>query len=455
MKGCLVRGLWVVVALLVVTVALFLLGVSIELAGSGMPRLRFAREAVHFDRLEQHRAEQAGTTADAAGLVGEGEWPSYRGTDGTGNYRGAIHTDWSTRQPPVLYRQPIGGGYASFVAGEGLVFTIEQRRDEEAVVAYEPASGIERWAVAWSERFSEAMGGDGPRATPAYADGRLFALGAAGELRALEAASGRTLWHSDTLQDTGATNLQWGIAGSPLVVEGLVVVQPGGANGSVVAYDALQGGIVWRALSDQTSYASPMVATIAGQRQLLVLTASRLVGLGLDGSGPLWEYPWRTFNDVNAAQPIVIGDNRVFVSSGYGLGAAVVEVTANADGFAVREVWRNEAMKNRFASSVLVDGHIYGLDEGIMACVDAATGEREWKGGRYGHGQMLFAGGKILVLTERGDLALVQPTPEGHQELAQMSVLEGKTWNNPAIVGGLLLVRNAAQMAAIDLRPTS
>jgi outer membrane protein assembly factor BamB len=134
------------------------------------------------------------------------------------------------------------------------------------------------------------------------------------------------------------------------------------------------------------------------------------------------------------------------------MGAAVVEIAKGESGLSVREVWRNTRMKNRFASSVLHRGFIYGFDEAILACLDAATGELKWKGGRYGYGQLLLAGGHLIVLTEEGELALVTATPDRHEELARFPVLSGKTWNVPAIGGGFLLVRNLAEMAAFDLR---
>ena len=195
-----------------------------------------------------------------------------------------------------------------------------------------------------------------------------------------------------------------------------------------------------------------MLMTLAGTRQIVIFSALRLLGLTPDGGKVLWEYPWRTEYDVNASQPLAIGDNRLFVSTGYGKGAAVIELTPAGDTFAVREVWRNIRMKNQFTSSVLHDGFIYGLDEAILACVDAATGDLKWKGGRYGYGQIMLASGHLIVLTEDGQLGLVRATPERHHEIALFPVLEGKTWNHPAIAGGYLLIRNINEMAAFDLR---
>jgi outer membrane protein assembly factor BamB len=352
-----------------------------------------------------------------------------------------------------LWKQPVGGGYASFAAAEGRLFTIEQRRTEEVVAAYDAATGRELWTASWPGEFREWNGGDGPRATPAWSEGTVYALGALGELRALDAATGATRWRVNILEDNGAANLQWGMAASPLVVADTVVVHPGGANGrSVVAYDRRSGERRWAALDDKAGYSSPMLATLAGREQILLLTARRLVALTPDRGELLWSYPWVTEYDVNASQPVLLGENRVLVSSGYGTGAAAIEISAEGGRFSVRELWRNTRLKNRFSSSVVHDGYVYGLDETILTCLDARTGEQKWKGGRYGHGQFVLAGGHLVLLSEDGDLVLVRATPERHTELRRFPVLDGKTWNHPILDDGLLVVRNLAEMAAFDLR---
>jgi outer membrane protein assembly factor BamB len=347
----------------------------------------------------------------------------------------------------------VGGGYASFAIARGRAFTIEQRGEQEVVAAYDVASGRELWTNSWRAAFREFMGGDGPRATPTWSDGLVYALGAEGELRCLDDATGRVVWRTNILEDARAENLQWGMAASPLIVDDTVIVLPGGRDGgSVVAYDRRTGKKMWSSLSDQAGYSSPMLVTLAGVRQVIVFSATRLMGLEPGSGKVLWEYPWKTQFEINASQPLVIDANRLFVSTGYGTGAAVVELSPSGAGLAVREVWRNIRMKNQFSSSVLHEGFVYGLDESILACVDAATGELKWKGGRYGYGQIMLASGHIIVLTEDGSLALVRATPESHQEVVRFPVLDGKTWNHPAIAGGFLLVRNLKEMAAFDVR---
>jgi outer membrane protein assembly factor BamB len=316
-------------------------------------------------------------------------------------------------------------------------------------------TGRELWTNTWRAEFRESMGGDGPRATPTWHEGRVYALGATGELRALDEGSGKAIWRTNILTDSGATNLDWGMSGAPLIVGDLVVVCPGGPNGrSVMAYDRLSGTRKWSVLNDQAAYSSPTLATLGGVPQILVFSSTRLVSVMPATGDLLWEYPWKSEYGINATQPILLDGNRLFLSSAYAGSAAVIEIAGTANSFNVREVWRNNRMKNRFASSVAYQGTIYGLDESIMAAVDAATGELKWKGGRYGYGQMILVGDRIIVLTEDGDLVMVRATPEKHDELVRFHVLDGKTWNVPVIAGGYLLVRNLAEMAAFDLRTT-
>jgi outer membrane protein assembly factor BamB len=476
--------------LLIAAGALFAFGARVVLDGGGGLQVRFVKSAdEQAEEIARHREAQraqapppletpAVEMAPAPQATGRSEpepvahvepsgtsepasWPSFRGPERDGYYRGRIRTDWPAAGLTPMWKQPIGGGYASFVTARGRAFTIEQRGSQEVAAAYDIATGRELWTSRWDAAFREMMGGDGPRATPTWDAGRVYALGATGELRALDEASGRLLWRVDILRDNGASNLQWGMAAAPLIVDDTVVVVPGGQGGrSVVAYDKTSGARVWSALDDTAAYSSPMLVTIDGVRQILVFTASRLAGITPDGTSVLWEYPWKTSYDVNASQPLLLGANRLFLSTGYGTGSAVIELALDrrspgeggADRFTVREVWRNIAMKNQFTSSVLLDGFIYGLDEAILACIDAATGERKWKGGRYGYGQLMLADGHLIVLTEGGDMALVRATPEAHQEIARFPLFDGKTWNHPAISDGILLVRNITAMAAFDLR---
>lgn len=453
-------------------------GMRVVLLGGGRPSIEFAQSAdAQADAIAQHRAAQAAAPEPSLAPAAESpvpaptddsspavevamapDWGFFRGMRWDGHYTAQpIRTDWPNGQLTPLWKQPVGGGYASFVTARigdrDTAFTIEQRGRTEVVAAYDVSNGRELWTNTWNAEFRESMGGDGPRATPTYHDGRIYALGGAGELRSIDASTGTTAWRTNILSDAGASNIEWGMSASPLIVDDAVVTLPGGRGGkSIVAYNHRTGARLWSSLDDKQSYSSPMLVTVDGVRQILTVSASRIMGLNPGNGALLWEFPWKTMYDVNAGQPIVLGTNRVFMSSGYDHGAVVIEVAMAGERGTVKEIWQNNRMKNQFTSSVHHEGFIYGLDENILACVDANTGALQWKGGRYGHGQIVLASGHIIVLTESGELALVKADPSRHIELANFPAIEGKTWNHPAFSNGRLLVRNLREMAAFDLR---
>ncbi len=406
--------------------------------------------------------ESVGLGVDVAALEasvagksgGEAYWSDFRGPGQNGHYdEMVIRTDWPQQGLPLLWRRPVGGGYASVVVAQGRAFTIEQREEKETVAAYGLETGRELWTHSWEEHFQESMGGNGPRATPTWNEGRLYALGAQGELRCLEAEGGKLIWRRNILEENGAVNLPWGMSAAPLIVGEKLIVLPGGPGGqSVVAYHKVTGEVLWQSLDDRQAYTTPMWVRLAGRPQLLIVSAKRVLGLNVQGGPPLWDYPWSTSYDVHAAQPLMIDGNRFFISAGYGHGSALVEVKTREDGFAVRTVWKNTRMKNKFNSSVFHQGYVYGLDEGILACLDVETGELKWKSGRFGYGQLLLAGGHLVVLSERGEVALVEVTPDAYRERGRFAAIRGKTWNYPAMAAGRMLVRNTREMACFDIR---
>jgi outer membrane protein assembly factor BamB len=400
---------------------------------------------------------QPGTTTASANEAASAHaarnyWTNFRGPNRDGNYdEMPVMTQWPAQGLPLIWKQPIGQGYASFVVADGRAYTIEQRRGQEVVASYDVATGREQWKQAWNALYSDTTG-DGPRATPTWDDGRLYALGATGELRCLDAKSGAVIWGKNILNDNQAGNLSWAMAASPLIVDDKVIVLPGGSGGkSVVAYNKMTGAPVWRALDDTQAYVSPMLVTLAGRRQIVIVSSSRVMGVAPEDGSLLWSHPWDTSNGINVSQPIMVSGNRFFISSGYGKGAALIEVGGSGKSFTARAIWENNNMKNKFNSSVVYQGHAYGLDEGILTCVDVNTGERKWKGGRYGYGQVLLASGHLIVMAENGELILVKATPQQHTEVARFQAIQGKSWNYPAIAGGRLLVRNATEMAAFNI----
>lgn len=446
---------------------------------------RNSSKEAHYAALEQNRAQQRGTAADAAATTQPGTtaspapgasaaqqanggvavpgapesahasknyWTNYRGPNRDGRYEERpVLNSWPANGLTPMWKQPVGLGYASFSIADGRAYTIEQRRQQEVVAAYDINTGRELWTQGWNAAYTDTTG-DGPRTTPTWDNGRLYALGATGELRCLDANTGKVFWGKNILSENRAQNLQWAMAASPLVVDDKVIVLPGGSSGnSVVAYNKMTGAPVWKAQNDRQAYVSPMLVTLSGRRQILVVSATRAMGLTPEDGSLLWSYPWDTDNGINCSQPIIVSDNRFFISAGYGKGAALVEVTGSGKSFSAKTIWENVNMKNKFNSSVLHQGYVYGLDEGILTCVDVNTGERKWKGGRYGYGQVVLAGGNLIILSDTGELVLVRATPDQHSEVARFQAIEGKSWNYPAIADGRLLIRNANEMAAYNI----
>lgn len=401
---------------------------------------------------ENVNAGDASSMAHAADSSGRNYWTDFRGPNRDGRYdEMQVQTKWPAKGLPQIWKQPVGIGYASFVVADGRAFTIEQRRALEVVAAYDVATGRELWTQGWNAEFKDSTG-DGPRATPTWNEGHIYAVGATGELRCLDATTGKVIWGRNILTDNGAENIPWGVAASPLVVDDKVIVMAGGSGGkSVVAYNKISGAPAWKVLNDNSSYTSPMLVTLAGKRQILAVTASRAVGLAPEDGSLIWETSWENGGHINVSQPLIVDKNRFFISAGYGKGAALVEVTGSGKSFSARKVWENGLMKNKFNSSVLYNGYVYGLDEGILACINVETGERKWKGGRYGYGQVLLTSGYLLVTSDDGDLALVAASPEQYTEISRFSILSGQTWNVPAIARGRLLVRNSTEMACYSL----
>ena len=437
---------------------------------------RSATREAHDELLEKQRQEQAAqaqtqpstsptpapsaspaaspseTVAAAQPAPTRNYWTNFRGPKRDGKYdETTISTNWPAKGLPLIWKQPVGVGHSSFVVADGKAYTIEQRRDQEVVAAYDLGTGRELWTQKWSAEYSDSTG-DGPRSTPTWDQGRLYALGATGELRCLDANTGAVIWGKNILSDNRASNLPWAMAASPLIVDDKVIVLPGGANGkSVVAYNKMTGAPVWTVLDDQQAYVSPMLVELAGRRQIVVVSSFRVVGLTPENGSLLWSYKWDTDNGINVSQPIMVDKNRFFISSGYGKGAALVEVKGSGNSYMASTVWENKNMKNKFNSSVLYNGYIYGLDEGILVCLDVNTGERKWKEGRYGYGQIILAGSHLIVTSDQGGVALVKASPDKYTEVARFLAVQGQTWNYPAIADGRLLVRNSNEMAAFDI----
>jgi outer membrane protein assembly factor BamB len=359
--------------------------------------------------------------------------------------------EWSSDPPREVWRREVGAGWSSFAVVGEIAVTQEQRGEEEAVVAYALKTGEPLWYQAEATRYASTIGGVGPRATPTIYDGRVYTVGATGRFNAFDLATGERLWSHD-LTEFGGKMPEWGVAVSPLIVGNVVVVVAGGPDGhSLVAYDRIDGDRVWSAGDDASSYSSPLLVDLAGKRQIVTLHQGHVVGRDATDGTELWRQEWPS-QQPNVAQPVPLPGDRLLVSAGYGIGASLFQLQATeAGGVDATVLWQSPRLKLKFTQAVLHEGHLYGLDDGVLVSLDPETGERNWKRGRYGHGQILLVGDRLLVLTEGGELVLVDPTPEEHRELHTLQVLPGKTWNTPALAGRYLLVRNDKEAACYEL----
>jgi outer membrane protein assembly factor BamB len=376
------------------------------------------------------------------------DWPGFRGPNRDGIVTGVqINTDWSASPPVQLWRQPIGPGWSSFAVHGDLLYTQEQRGDDEIVACYKVSTGEPVWKHRDAARFWESNAGAGPRATPTLSKGRVYTLGGTGIVNVLDAGSGVVVWSRNAASDTGAKVPTWGFAGSPLVVGDVVIVA---ASGALVAYDLSTGDPRWLGPKGGEGYSSPLVSKIAGVTQILLLSGSGLTSVVPADGKVLWEHSWRGYPIV---QPALTGDGDVLISVSDSSGTRRVAVAHGPDGWTSKERWTSIGLKPYFNDFVVHKGHAFGFDGSILACIDLEDGTRKWKGGRYGNGQLVLLPDQdlLLVLSEKGELALVRATPGQFTELARFPALEGKTWNHPALVGDELLVRNGEEMAAFRL----
>jgi outer membrane protein assembly factor BamB len=381
------------------------------------------------------------------------DFPRFLGPTGQAMLSGVrLARDWASRAPRQLWRQPIGAGWSGFAVVGRYAVTQEQRGDFELVVCYDARTGSVLWEHRDPVRFSEAMGGDGPRATPTIARGQVFTMGATGRLNCLDGASGRPIWARNILEDHGQPNLSWGKSCSPLVFEDRVVVTLGeSATPSLAAYDRSSGEPIWKSGDDKASYATPVLTTLAGRPQIVVVNAGSVSAHDPSDGTILWTHAWPG-QFPKCSQPVPIGDDRLFISAGYGLGCSLLELRVDDhDRWAVQELWHNSNLKTRFTNVNVHQGHAYGLDDGVLTCIELSNGARKWKRGRYGHGQVLRVQDLLLVQAESGAVVLVEANSQAHRELAELPALSGKTWNNPALAGRYLLARNAEEAACYEL----
>jgi outer membrane protein assembly factor BamB len=384
----------------------------------------------------------------ATTLAWGADWPRFRGPRGDGvSAETGFLKQWPDGGPQVVWRADLGGGYSGISIATGRVYTMFADGSDEFVICLDAASGRELWRLRTDSTFKN-MFGSGPRSTPTVDGEVVYVLSAKGKLHALGAKDGALIWKRDLVKEFGAEAPRWGYSSSPLIEDELLLLDVGGSGGSsIVAFDKESGDTVWQSQSDKTGYSTPIAVTISDRRQVVFFTGTRVVAVSPDDGSLLWKQPWKTMYDVNAAAPVFIPPDKIFISSGYDVGAAVYRVTASG----IEQVWRNREMKNKFSSSVLHAGHLYGFDEKMLKCIDAASGETRWQHRGFGHGSLLYADGHLIVLGDKGSLAMVQATAEEYRERARVQIFEGKTWTVPTLAGGKLYLRDEGEIVSLDV----
>ncbi len=392
--------------------------------------------------------EPAELPAAAAPTAANAEWPGFRGAGRDGVVRGVrIETNWAASPPAELWRRPIGPGWSSFAVQGDLLYTQEQRGDDEVVSCYNLITGEPVWMHRDAARFWESNAGAGPRGTPTLSNGRVYTFGATGILNALNAADGSVVWSRNAATDTGVKLPGWAFSSSPLAIDSLVIVA---ASGALAAYDQTTGEPRWFGPKGGESYSSPHLLTIDGVTQILTLSGAGVSSVAPGDGALLWEHKWGGYPIV---QPALTTDGGILISVTAESGIRRLAVAQGDSGWRVAERWTSKGLKPYYGDFVVHNGHAFGFDGSILACIDLKDGTRKWKGGRYGSGQIFLLADQdlLLVLSEQGELALVAAAPDGFKELARFPAIQGKTWNHPVLAGDVLLVRNGQEMAAFRL----
>ena len=361
-----------------------------------------------------------------------------------------LETNWETHAPELVWRIPVGAGWSGFAVVGNSAITQEQEDEWEKVVCYDLYTGKEKWTHKDEARYYTSLGGLGPRATPAIDGNHVYTVGATGILNCLDIESGRQIWSTNIFVENNAKAPHWGISVSPLIVDELVIVSAGGA----VAYHKDSGEIAWTGHRVKSAYSSPVLLTLAGTEQVVLFDHGLITAHEPSTGKLLWKQSWPSSGVEIAAQPLPLPGDKLLVSTAYGIGSKLFQISKSnqSEKFIVDLLWETIRFKAKFTTIIHYENYLYGLDDGIFACIDPSDGSRQWKKGRYGHGQTLLIGDVLLVLTESGEIVLLKPDPEKHTELARIQGITGQTWNNPALSGNLLLVRNSQEAACYRLR---
>jgi outer membrane protein assembly factor BamB len=382
------------------------------------------------------------------------DWPQWRGPHRDGlSAEKQLLKSWPQGGPPLDWK--VGGageGYSSFAVAGGRIFTLGARGDREYVIAFDAASGKRLWEVPHGRRFANDRG-DGPRSTPTVDGSRLYVFGASGDLTSLDAASGKIGWTVNVVREFGGQNIRWGFSESPLVSDDRIIVSPGGSGSAIVAVNKANGKLLWKTEGDTAGYSSAVLHEVGGVRQAILFTGQRALGLDIANGRVLWSYDRVANRVANIATPIARG-NHVFLSSDYGTGAALLELTPSAGAISAREVYFTRDMRNHHASSVLIGDYLYGFSSAILTAMKFDTGEVAWRDRSVGKGSLVFADERLYLFSERGVAALVEANPTVYREHGRFALETGSlpTWTHPVVANGRLFLRDQDTVYAYDVR---
>lgn len=459
------RLLVLLIPLLAAPVAYLYCVRSIELTTTAfglVPRFHFSWEPTaqeQWNAFQQTQREEAGLPP-INGTVGPEDFAEYRGPkrDGVITHL-RLATDWKQHPPKVLWEHPCVGGYSGIAVAGNIVVTLEQRYGQEVVACYDRETGRERWNLPYDAYHRDRFG-DGPRSTPTIHAGLIFTLGAVGDLVCTD-VDGNKKWAVNILKECKAKNIMWGLSGSPLIVDDLVIAHAGidpdaPVGEALVAFDYKTGRKRWSIGARKAGYSSPQLAVLDGVPQILLFDGEALAGFDPKVGNELWEIPWVTKMEMNMIQPLVVGEDRVFISSEATNGCALYRIkapTEKSQKWQVENLWHTKSIGTRFANPVTDGKRIFGLHNlaGILKCIDVADGGVLWTGDRYGPGQLLLVDDLLLIVSGNGEVSVVRPGATATEVLARMEVFADKTWNTPALAGNQLFVRNQFKITCLQL----
>ena len=380
------------------------------------------------------------------------DWPQWLGPNRTGiSSETGLLTTWATDGPTVVWEKELGEGFSGISVVDGRVYTMFSAGEDEFVICLKEKNGEEIWRFKTGAKFYERQGGNGPRSQPTVDGERVFVLSAEGWLYALNAKDGKKQWLVDLYDGLGSRVPKFGFSTSPLVEGDLLLLEVGTRQGTFIALDKTNGAVKWASQRDIVSYSSPIAADIAGIRQVVFVSGEAAVGLSPADGSLYWRFPWHTSYDLNVATPILVPPDRIFISSGYDHGAALLQISQEGDGLSVKKVWESRGMKNHFGTSLLIGDYIYGFDNAILKCIEAETGKEQWRRRGYGKGTLIYADGQLIILSDKGKLALADASPMNFSEKVSAQVLSGKCWTPPTLANGKIFVRDMHKIVCMDV----